>query len=149
LNDGGYNVEKTAALENSQSSILGKLHDSLYDNSKSISTTDTILVGATYVFNLAMLFILFVSKEESLIFFVFLISLVIVNPLILLTFNNSRKLREKMHKRQKQIYVDLSLEKYFDDSVVHNYKTRYQIWIWLDVILGIMVILVALLGKFA
>jgi hypothetical protein len=74
-------------------------------------------------------------------------TLVIVNLLILATFKNSRQLREKLHLKQKHLYEDLGLLKYFDDSVIENYKKRYFIWISLDVVLGIMAILVAVLLK--
>ena len=125
--------------------LLGKLHDSLHDTSRSAGVTDTILVGATYAFNLLMLFLLTVSKEKPAIYAVFIITLIIVNALILATFRNSRELREKLHLRQKQIYEDLGLAKYFDESVIQNYKRRYNIWMALDVVLGVMVLVVAIL----
>ena len=128
--------------------LVGKVHDSLHDTSRSVGTTDTILVCGTYIFNLAMLFLIFLSVEKTAIYSVFLATLVIVNLLILATFKNSRQLREKLHLRQKDLYEDLGLVKYFDNSVIENYKKRYFIWISLDVVLGIMAILVALLLKF-
>ena len=125
--------------------LLGKLHDSLHDTSRSTGVTDTILVGATYVFNILMLFMLTVSKEKPAIYAVFIIALIVVNALILVTFKNSSELREKLHLRQKQIYEDFGLAKYFDESVIQNYKRRYIIWMALDVVLGIMVLVVAIL----
>jgi hypothetical protein len=92
-----------------------------------------------------MLFLLTLSQEKPGIYVVFLVTLVIVNLLILATFRNSMELREKLHLRQKQIYEDIGLSKYFDDSVILNYKRRYKIWMALDVILGLMVIIVAVL----
>ena len=127
--------------------LIGKVHDSIYDNSRSIGTTDTILVCGTYIFNLAMLFLIAISVEKSGIYAVFIITLIIVNLLILATFRNSRQLREKLHLRQKSLYSDLGLIKYFDDSVIENYRKRYSIWISLDIVLGIMAILVAILLK--
>ena len=128
--------------------LVGKVHDSLYDTSRSIGATDTILVCGTYIFNLAMLFLVAISVEKTAIYAVFIVTLVIVNLLILATFRNSRQLREKLHLRQKSLYDDLGLLKYFDESVIENYKKRYSIWISLDIVLGIMAILVAVLLKF-
>ena len=127
--------------------LLGKLHDSLHDNSRSVGITDTILVGATYIFNILLLFMISVSDKKSIIF-VFLACLIIINILILATFKNSRDLREKLHVRQKQIYEDLNLAAYFDDSVIQNYKSRYTIWMTLDIVLGVTVIIVSALLKF-
>ena len=135
--------------ENSKENILiGKVHDSLHDGSRSIGTTDTILVCGTYIFNLVMLFLIVLSIEKTAIYVVFLVTLVIVNLLILATFMNSRQLRGKLHLRQRVIYDDLGLIKYFDDSVIDNYKKRYFIWIALDIVLGVMAILVAILLKY-
>ena len=131
----------------SENVLIGKVHDSIYDSSRSIGTTDTILVCGTYIFNLAMLFLIAISVEKSGIYAVFIITLLIVNLLILATFRNSRQLREKLHSRQKSLYEDLGLLKYFDDSVIENYRKRYFIWISLDIVLGIMAILVAVLLK--
>jgi len=141
-------MENFAEAKSDRQILIGRLHDSLYDSSRSIGVTDTILVAGTYIFNLAMLFIIVISKDKSTIFFVFLLTLVIVNILIIATFKNSRELREKMHLRQRQIYEDLNLIKYFDDSILQNYKRRYSIWIILDIVLGVMAIVVALLYKF-
>jgi arginine exporter protein ArgO len=141
-------MENSKETNSDRQILIGKLHDSLYDSSRSIGLTDTILVACTYIFNLAMLFIIVISKDKSTIFFVFLITLVIVNILILATFKNSRELREKLHLRQRQIYEDLNLIKYFDDSILQNYKRHYTIWIILDIVLGVMAIVVALLFKF-
>ena len=141
-------MESSVETNSDRQILIGKLHDSLYDSSRSIGVTDTILVAGTYIFNLAMLFIIVISKDKSTIFFVFLLTLVIVNILIIATFKNSRELREKLHLRQRQIYEDLNLTKYFDDSILQNYKRRYTIWIILDIVLGVMAIIVALLYKF-
>ena len=127
--------------------LVGKVHDTLYDASRSIGATDTILVCGTYIFNLAMLFLIAISVEKTGIYVVFMVTLVIVNLLILATFRNSRQLREKLHLRQKSLYDDLGLLKYFDDSVIENYRKRYSIWVLLDIVLGIMAILVAILLK--
>jgi len=131
----------------SENVLIGKVHDSINDNSRSIGTTDTILVCGTYIFNLAMLFLIAISVEKSGIYAVFIITLIIVNLLILATFRNSRQLREKLHSRQRSLYDDLGLLKYFDESVIENYRKRYFIWISLDIVLGIMAILVAVLLK--
>ena len=131
----------------SENVLIGKVHDSIHGNSRSIGTTDTILVCGTYIFNLAMLFLIAISVEKTGIYAVFIITLVVVNWLIIATFRNSRQLREKLHSRQKLLYDDLGLLKYFDESVIENYKKRYSIWISLDIVLGIMAILVAVLLK--
>ena len=143
----GIKMDKEMKEISSESVLVGKVHDTLYDTSRSVGTTDTILVCGTYIFNLAMLFLIFLSIEKTAIYAVFLATLVIVNLLILATFKNSRQLREKLHLKQKHLYEDLGLLKYFDDSVMENYKKRYFIWISLDVVLGIMAILVAVLLK--
>ncbi len=128
--------------------LVGKLHDTLHDASRSIGATDTILVCGTYLFNLAMLFLITISVKRTAIYVVFIVTLVIVNLLIIATFRNSSLLREKLHLRQKDLYNDFELLKYFDDSVIENYKKRYSIWISLDIVLGTMAVLVALLLKF-
>ena len=132
----------------SENVLIGKVHDTLYDTSRSVGVTDTILVCGTYIFNLAMLFLIAISVEKTAIYAVFIITLVIGNLLILATFKNSRQLREKLHLRQKGLYDDLGLLKHFDDSVIENYKKRYNIWISLDIVLGMMAIVVAILLKF-
>ncbi len=136
-----------ATSKDNKGMLLGKLHDSLHDNSRSIGITDTILVGATYVFNILLLLMITVSEKKSIIF-VLLACLIIINILILATFKNSRELREKLHARQKQIYEDLGLAVYFDESVIQNYKSRYNIWMALDIVLGITVLVVSILLKF-
>jgi hypothetical protein len=132
----------------SKSILIGKVHDTLYDTSRSVGVTDTILVCGTYIFNLAMLFLIAISVEKTAIYAVFILTLIIVNLLILATFKNSRQLREKMHLRQKSLYEDLGLIKHFDDSLIENYKKRYTIWISLDIVLGMMAIIVAILLKY-
>jgi hypothetical protein len=132
----------------SKNILIGKVHDTLYDTSRSVGVTDTILVCGTYIFNLAMLFLIAISVEKTAIYAVFIITLIIVNLLILATFKNSRQLREKMHLRQKSLYEDLGLIKHFDDSLIENYKKRYTIWISLDLVLGMMAIIVAILLKY-
>ena len=101
----------------SKNILIGKVHDTLYDTSRSVGVTDTILVCGTYIFNLAMLFLIAISVEKTAIYAVFILTLIIVNLLILATFKNSRQLREKMHLRQKSLYEDLGLIKHFDDSL--------------------------------
>ena len=132
----------------SKNILIGKVHDTLYDTSRSVGVTDTILVCGTYIFNLAMLFLIAISVEKTAIYAVFILTLILVNLLILATFKNSRQLREKMHLRQKSLYEDLGLIKHFDDSLIENYKKRYTIWISLDLVLGMMAIIVAILLKY-
>lgn len=130
-----------------RAALLGKLHDSLYDSYRSAGHVDTILVASTYVFNLVMLFLLFLAKKQSYVFAVFLIGLVLVNLLILATFRNSRDLRWQLHSRQAELYKDAGLSKYIDESIVEHYKRRYAIWVTLDITLGVMVLLAAVLMK--
>jgi len=134
---------------NEKSIMIGKIHDSLYDSSKSIGSTDTILVGATYAFNLVMLMLITVSLKNTAIFYTYIFVLLVVNTLILLTFKNSRELRQKLHERQSALYGDLNFDKYFDRTAIENYKKRYTFWLILDVVLGGMVLVVAFIAKYS
>jgi len=143
-------MEEEMELTLSEKSImLGKIHDSFHDSSKSIGVTDTILVGSTYAFNLIMLLLISISLKNTAIFYTYILVLLIVNILILLTFKNSRQLKEKIHEKQLTFYSDLKLEKYFDQSAIENYRKRYTFWFALDVVLGGMVLVVSFISKYS
>ena len=74
-------------------------------NSRSTGVTDSISVGATYAFNIVMLFLIFFSQGNLSIFTVFAFSLGIVKNLILVTFKNSSELREKNYIYGKRQYT--------------------------------------------
>ncbi|MHB1843692.1 MAG: hypothetical protein ACYCWW_02505 [Deltaproteobacteria bacterium] len=140
--------ETSEVLPQRGEALLLRLHDSYRDLSKRIEVTDTIVVGASYTFNLLMLSVAATWNKEGWILAVFLFLVVLVNFLMVNSFRNSRSMRDKVEGRLRQMYGDLGFGSYYDDTLITNYHRRYQLWIWLDVALGGMALSVPLLGRF-
>jgi uncharacterized membrane protein len=85
------------------------------------------------------------SKTENnmlMVMFVFVALLIMVNLVVIFGLLKGKQTRKKLLNGLITMYRDEQVEKYYDDSLLSNYSTRYNLFIMVIVCTGIIAVLV-------
>jgi hypothetical protein len=85
------------------------------------------------------------SKTENnmlMVMFVFVALLIMVNLVVIFGLLKGKQTRAKLLKGLINMYRDEQVEKYYDDSLLSNYSTRYNLFIMVIVCTGIIAVVV-------
>ena len=101
----------------SESELLKELHANLWGSLRHIFNTDRVLLAVLYLTNFSGFVVLSTASQHRLATLgVTLIAFVILNALIFLSLNNSKREVLSVICTLIEIYKDGGLGKYFDDS---------------------------------
>ena len=138
--------------------MLGQVHDHIVSELGESSRTDTIFVLTAIVFNLIVLGVnsgvsLGATEEEAtttydLILAVFVVMTVLVNVIAVAALVLGRRTRRVLLGGLVAMYRDNEVDKYYDPSLVSNYKVRYLLFTGVIVTLALTAIVVPLIIRF-
>lgn len=113
------------------------------------SRTDVIFVLTSILLNLISLSVNsgFVNKSRTdstylIVMFIFVALIIVVNLVAIFGLLKGKQTRSKLLNGLLSMYKDQNVEKYYDSSLISNYNTRYNLFILVVVITGVISIIV-------
>jgi hypothetical protein len=139
--------------------MIEKVHDHIIAEIEQSNRTDTIVVVVTLLFNVialcsnstvAAIFFSSWSGDVSnfginLYLIVFVLLTVLLNAIAFIGMLTGRKTREKLLNGLVSMYTDNEVEKYYDKSLISNYRTRYYIFGSIMILFALASIIVPLI----
>ena len=138
--------------------MLGQVHDHIVSELGESSRTDVIFVLTAIVFNLIVLAInsglSFAATEEDatatydLVLAVFVVLTVLVNIIAVAGLVMGRRTRSTLLGGLVAMYRDNNVDKYYDPSLISNYRVRYLLFTGVIMTLAMTAIVVPLIIRF-
>ena len=138
--------------------MLGQVHDHIVSELGESSRTDTIFVLTAILFNLIALGInsavsISATEEDAtttydLVLTVFVVLTVLVNIIAVAGLILGRRTRGMLLGGLIAMYRDNQVDKYYDPSLVSNYRVRYLLFSGVIVTLAVTAIVVPFIIRF-
>jgi hypothetical protein len=138
--------------------MLKEIHEHIRTELQQNARTDTIFMVTAVVYNLVSLGINsavggdagspYSDSSTVIIFWVFILVNLIVNGIALAGLNYGKQMRGRLLSGLIAMYRDNQVEKYYDESMLKDYNTRYTLFMAIIGVLGGMAILVPLILYF-
>ena len=85
------------------------------------------------------------SREDQtflIIMFLFVALLILLNLVVIFGLLKGKQTREKLINGLLKMYKDQNVEKYYDSTLLGNYNTRYNLFMMVVVLTGLISIIV-------
>ncbi len=129
--------------------MIEKVHEHIISELNQNTRTDIIFVITAILLNLITLAVNSAvasgSNEEfrnTIVMFVFVSLVIVVNFVVVLGLVKGRQTREKLIGGLLKMYKDQGVEGYYDPSLLGNYNTRYNLFILVVVFTGLVAIVI-------
>ncbi len=129
--------------------MIGQVHKHIISELERNTRTDTIFIISAILINLVTLAINSSLAEESRIrgsytavMLIFVALTVVVNLVALFGLIKGKQTRSKLICGLLQMYKDEDVDGYYDSSLLHNYNTRYNLFILIVCFTGAVSIIV-------
>ena len=129
--------------------MIEHVHNHITSELQQNTKTDIIFILAAIILNLIILAVnaSFVNKSRGdetylLIMFLFVAVLILLNIVVIFGLLKGKQTRAKLLSGLMSMYKDKDVEKYYDPSLLTNYNTRYNLFIMVVVLTGIVSIIV-------
>jgi hypothetical protein len=131
--------------------MIERVHEHIVAELQQNTRTDTIFILTAILLNLLTLGInsIVAAGEDPdttrwVIFFTFIALLVVVNFVVELGLIKGRQTRAKLIVGLLKMYQDQGVAGYYDESLLNNYITRYNLFMLAVLFTGIIAIIVPL-----
>jgi len=129
--------------------MLERVHEHIIAELQQNTRTDTVFILTAIFLNLLTLGINSAvaagddqSATEWTVFFIFLSLLVVVNFIVMGGLVKGKQTRIKLINGLLRMYKDQGVEGYYDASLLSNYATRYDLFLFATVFTGLVAIVV-------
>ena len=129
--------------------MIEKVHTHIIAELEQNTKTDTIFILASILLNLIALAIntgVATNSDKSgpqwIIFFTFIVLVIVVNLVAEIGIIKGKQTRQKLADGLIKMYKDQGVDGYYDPSLIHNYTTRYNLFMLVVLITGIIAIIV-------
>lgn len=129
--------------------MLERVHEHIIAELQQNTRTDTVFILTAIFLNLLTLAINSAvaagddnSATEWTVFFIFLSLLVVVNFIVIVGLVKGKQTRTKLINGLLRMYKDQGVEGYYDASLLSNYATRYDLFLFATVFTGLVAIVV-------
>ena len=129
--------------------MINQVHKQITSELQQNTKTDTIFIVAAILLNLLTLAINSSlanqsrEKESMLVaMFLFVALIILVNTVVIIGLLKGKLTRQKLVDGLMKMYQDHQVDKYYDQSLLTNYNTRYNLFIMVVVFTGIVAVLV-------
>ncbi len=129
--------------------MIEHVHHHITTELQQNTRTDIIFILTSIALNLITLAVNsgFVEKSRTesstlAVMFVFVILIVIVNIVVIIGLIKGRQTRQKLVNGLITMYRDQNVAKYYDESLLSNYKVRYNLFIMVVVCTGVIATIV-------
>lgn len=129
--------------------MIEHVHKHITSELQQNTKTDIIFILSAIVLNLIILAVNsgFVNKSRGdqtylLIMFLFVALLILLNLAVIVGLLKGKQTRAKLINGLIKMYQDQNVNKYYDSSLLSNYNTRYNLFIMVVVLTGLISIAV-------
>ena len=129
--------------------MIEHVHNHITNELQQNTRSDTIFILSAILLNLITLAINSGMVEQSrkdtsmlIVMFLFVILIVLVNLVVIVGLQKGKQTRIKLISGLMKMYKDKEVDKYYDESLLGNYNTRYNLFIMVVVFTGIIAIVV-------
>ena len=129
--------------------MIEHVHKHIISELQQNTKTDIIFIISAIALNLIILAVnsAFVSQSRTdetylVIMFLFVALLILVNLVVIFGLLKGKQTRAKLLNGLLLMYKDQNVEKYYDPSLLVNYSTRYNLFIMVVVLTGLISIVV-------
>ncbi|HKI88372.1 MAG TPA: hypothetical protein VKA38_05040 [Draconibacterium sp.] len=129
--------------------MIEYVHKHITSELQQNTKTDIIFILSAILLNLIILAVNsgFVEKSRSdetylVIMFLFVALLILINLVVIFGLLKGKQTREKLLNGLIKMYQDQNLDKYYDSSLLGNYNTRYNLFMMVVVLTGLISIVV-------
>jgi len=131
--------------------MIEHVHKHITSELQQNTKTDIIFILAAILLNLIILAVNsgMVGKsrtDETYLFvmFLFVALLILINLVVIFGLLKGKQTRTKLINGLIKMYQDQNVDKYYDSSLLGNYNTRYNLFIMVVVLTGLISIVVPL-----
>jgi len=129
--------------------MIEYVHNHITNELQQNTRSDTIFILSAILLNLITLAINSGMVEQSrkdtsmlIVMFLFVILIVLVNLVVIVGLQKGKQTRVKLVSGLMKMYKDKEVDKYYDESLLENYNTRYNLFIMVVVFTGIIAVVV-------
>ncbi len=129
--------------------MIEHVHKHITTELQQNTKTDIIFILAAIILNLIGLAVNSGFTEKSrtensflVAMFLFVVLIVIVNIVVIFGLRKGQQTRSMLINGLIKMYKDQDVDKYYDNSLLENYNIRYNLFITVVVLTGIIAILV-------
>lgn len=129
--------------------MIEHVHKHITSELNQNTKTDIIFILSAIILNLIILAVnsSFVDKSRGddtyfFIMFLFVALLVLLNLVVIFGLLKGKQTRAKLINGLMKMYQDQNVDKYYDSSLLGNYSTRYNLFMMVVVLTGLIGIVV-------
>lgn len=129
--------------------MIEHVHNHITSELQQNTKTDIVFILAAIVLNLIILAVNtgFVKQSRTdqtylLIMFLFVALLILLNLVVIFGLIKGKQIRAKLLNGLINMYRDQNVDKYYDASLLSNYNTRYNLFMMVVVLTGLVSIVV-------
>ncbi len=131
--------------------MIERVHEHIITELQQNTRTDTIFILTAILLNLLALGINSAVAAGSnkdattwIVFFTFVCLVIVVNFVVEIGLLKGKQTRTKLIKGLLKMYQDQGVNGYYDESLLSNYNTRYNLFLLVVVVTGLIAIIVPL-----
>lgn len=132
--------------------MIEHVHNHITSELQQNTKTDIIFILSAIVLNLIILAVNSSFATESdeteskvIIMFLFVALLVLLNIVVIFGLLKGKQTRAKLIKGLIKMYRDKNVDQYYDSSLMSNYNTRYNLFMMVVVLTGLISIAIPFL----
>lgn len=128
--------------------MVEKVHNHIIEELKTNTRNDMVFMIIAIILNFLALAInsgIAESGSNLLIMFVFIALVIIVNIIVEIGLLKGMQTREKLLHGLLKMYEDHEVSQYYDPSILQAYTTRYKLFMFAVVFIGLVAIIVPFL----
>ena len=135
--------------------MIERVHEHIITELQQNTRTDTIFILTAILLNLLALGINSAVASNSdrdattwIVFFTFVALVIVINFVVEIGLIKGKQTRIKLINGLLKMYKDQGVEGYYDESLLSNYTTRYNLFMLVVIVTGLIAIIVPLVLLF-
>jgi len=129
--------------------MIEHVHKHITTELQQNTKTDTIFILSAILLNLIALGVNSAVVNESrtdnsllIVMYLFVFLIIVVNTVVIIGILKGKQTRTKLVDGLMKMYKDQGVDKYYDESLLSNYSTRYNLFIMVVISTGVIAMVV-------
>jgi hypothetical protein len=129
--------------------MIEHVHKHITNELQQNTKTDTIFILTSILLNLVALGVNSGMVEKSrtdtsvlFVMYLFVFLIIVVNTVVIIGILKGKQTRTKLVDGLLKMYKDQGVDKYYDESLLSNYNTRYNLFIMVVISTGVIAMIV-------
>ena len=128
--------------------MIERVHEHIISELQQNGRTDTIFIITAILLNLLALGINSLvaaggdTVTQTIVMVMFTVLIIVVNFVVIIGLQRGKQTRQKLTEGLLKMYRDQGVDGYYDESLLGNYETRYNLFMLAVIVTGIIAIVV-------